>query len=81
MSRIKANARIQVKQDADLFLKNMKLKNLSQPHDKMLIITDPQYKHYKAKEDRKNLKDGLLFGKNFGETGSVNYYQILIPKQ
>ena len=28
-----------------------------------------------------NLKDGLLFRKWFGETGSVKYYQFLIPKQ
>ena len=27
------------------------------------------------------LKDGLLFRKYYGETGSVKYYQILIPKQ
>ena len=47
----------------------------------MLITTDPRYKHYKANEDRIILKDGLLFRKYFGETGNVNYYQILIPKQ
>ena len=27
------------------------------------------------------LKDGLLLRKNFGGTGSVKKYQILIPKQ
>ena len=37
--------------------------------------------NYKANEDRIILKDGLLFRKFFGETGSVKYYQILIPKQ
>ena len=47
----------------------------------MLIITDSQYENYKANEDRITLKDGLLFRKYFGETGSVKYYQILIPKQ
>ena len=62
-------------------LKNMKLKILGQPYDEVLMITDSQYKHYKANEDRINLKDGLLFGKYFGETGSVKYYQNLIPKQ
>ena len=44
-------------------------------------MTDSRYKHYKANEDRKILKDGLLYRKYFGETGSVKYYQILIPKQ
>ena len=44
-------------------------------------MTDSRYKNYKANEDRINLKDGLLFRKHFGETGSVKYYQILIPKQ
>ena len=43
-------------------------------------MTDSRYKNYKANEDRIILKDGLLFRKYFGETGSVNYYQILIPK-
>ena len=44
-------------------------------------MTDSRYKNYKANEDRIILKDGLLYRKYFGETGSVKYYQILIPKQ
>ena len=45
------------------------------------MITDSRYKNYKANEDRIILKDGLLFRKYFGETGSVKYYQNLITKQ
>ena len=78
---IKANARIRVDQDADLVLKNLKLKILGQPHDDVLLATDRRFKHYKANEDRIILKDGLPFRKYYGETGSVKYYQILIPKQ
>ena len=78
---IKANARIRVEQDADLVLKNMKLKILGQPYDQVLIVTDSRYKNYKANEDRIILKDGLFYRKYFGETGSVKYYQILIPKK
>ena len=81
MNGIKANARIRVEQDVDLVLKNMKLKILGQPYDEVLMITDSRYKNYKANEDRIFLKDGLLFRKYFGETGSVKYYQLLIPKQ
>ena len=81
MNGIKANARIPVEQDVDLVLKNMKLKVLGQPYDEVLMITDSRYKNYKANEDRIILKDGLLFRKHFGETGSVKYYQILVPKQ
>ena len=77
----KASARIRVEQDADLVLKNLKLKILGQPHDDVLLATERRYKHYKANEDRIILKDGLLFRKYCGETGSVKYYQILIPKQ
>ena len=77
----KANARIRVEQDVDFVLKNMKLKILGQPYDEVLIMTDSRYKNYKANEDCIILKDGLLFRKFFGETGSVKYYQILIPKQ
>ena len=62
-------------------LKNMKLKIFGQPYDEVLMITDSRYKNYKTNEDRITLKDGLLFRKYFGETGSVKYYQILIPKQ
>ena len=78
---IKASARIRVEQDADLVLKNLKLKILGQPHDDVLLATDRRYKHYKANEDRIILMDGLLFRKYYGETGSVKHYQILIPKQ
>ena len=81
MNGIKANARIRVEQDVDLVLKNMKLKILGQPYDEVLIMTDSRYKYYRANEDRIILKDGLLFRKKFGETGSVKYYQFLIPKQ
>ena len=81
MTRIKAHARIRVEQDVDLVLKNMQLKILGQPYDEVLIMTDSRYENYNAKEDRIILKDGLLFRKYFGETGSFKYYQILIPKQ
>ena len=81
MNGIKANAGKRVEQDVDLVLKNMKLKILGQPHDEVLMMTDSRYKSYKANEDRIIHKDGLLFRKNFGETSSVKYYQILIPKQ
>ena len=78
MNGIEANARIRVEQDVDLVLKNMKVKISGQPHDEVLMMTDSRYK---ANEDRIVLKDGLLFTKNFGETSSIKYYQILIPKQ
>ena len=78
---IKANARKRVEQDADLVLKNLMLKILGQPYDDVLLSTDSRFKHYKANEDRIILKDGLLFRKYYGETGSVKYYQNLIPKQ
>ena len=81
MNGIKANARIQVEQDVDIVLKNMKLKTLVQTHDEVFVTTDSRYKSCKANEDRIILKDGLLFMKYFGETGCVKYYQILILKQ
>ena len=81
MNGVKPNARKQVKQDVDPVLKNMKLKILGQPHDEVSTMTDSRYKNYKANEDRIILKDGLFFRKNFGEAGSVKYYQILIFKQ
>ena len=60
---------------------NIKMKILGQPHDEVLMVTDSRYKIYKTNEDRIIPKDGLFFRKSFGETGSVKYYQILIPKQ
>ena len=81
MNGIIANAKIRVEQDVDLVLKNMKLKILGQSYDEALMKTDSRYKNYKANEDRIILKNGLLFRKCFGETGSINYYQIFIPKQ
>ena len=68
---IKANARIRVDQDANLVLKNLKLKKLGQPHEDVLLTTDRRFKHYRANEDRIILKDGLLFRNYYGETGSV----------
>ena len=81
MNGIKANARMRVEQDVDLVLRNMKLKILGQPHDEVLMMTESRYKTYKANEDRIIPKDGLLFRKHFGETVTVKYYQIPIPKQ
>ena len=81
LNGIKANAPVRVEKDVDLVLNIMKLKILGQPHDEVLMRTNSRYENYKAKEDRIILKDGLLFRKYFGETCSVNNYQILIPKQ
>ena len=75
---IKTNSRIRVEQEADLVLKNLKLKVLGQPHDDVLVTTDRRFKRYKANEDRIILKDGLLCRKYYGEIGSVKYYLILI---
>ena len=69
-----------MEQDVTLVLKNMKLKKLGQPHGKVLMVTDSRYKNCKAKEDRIIFKDSLLYRKNFGETGIVKHYQIVIPK-
>ena len=77
MNGTKANPRIGVEQDVDLVWKNMKLKILPQPHDEEVMKTDSGYKKYEANEDRIILKDGFLFRKQFGETGSVKYYQNL----
>ena len=77
----KASARIRVEQDADLVLTNLNFKIIGQPHDDVHLSTDRRSKHYEANEDRIILKDGLLFKKHYGETGSVKYYQFLIPKQ
>ena len=81
MKGIKANARIRIEQGVNLVWKIMKLKILGQSHDEVLMMTDSRYKHYKADENRINREDGLFFRKQFGKTGSVNYYQYLIPKQ
>ena len=78
---IKANARIRAEQDADLVLKNPKLKILGQPHDDVLLTTDRRFNHYKANEYRIILKGGVLFRKNYGETSCIKYYQFLIPRQ
>ena len=47
----------------------------------MPITTDPGCKHYKANEDLIILKDGLISRKYLGETGHVNFYQFIFPKQ
>ena len=54
---IKANARIRVEQDADIILKNLKLKILEQPHDDVLLTMDSRFKHYNANEDCIIFKD------------------------
>ena len=81
MNGIEANARIQIEQDVDFLLKNLKSKILDQPLDEVLMVTDSRYIKYKANEDSIIPKDSLLSRKHFGETGSLKYYQILIPKQ
>ena len=81
LNGIKAKARSRVGQGVDLVLKNMKLKILCQPHDEVIMMTDSRCKNYKANEDRIVFKVGLLLRKYFGETKSVKYNQILIPKQ
>ena len=65
MKAFKAKGRIREEHDVDLVLRNLKLKNLGQPHDEVLTMTDSRYKNYKANEDRTYPKDGLMFRKYF----------------
>ena len=81
MNGIKENTQIRVDQDFNLVLNNMKLKILGLPHDVVFMVTDSRYKSYKENEDRIILKDSLMFKIYFDETGSVKYYQIIMPKQ
>ena len=76
---IKANAWIRIQQDVDLVLKTSKFKILGQLYGEVPLTTDKRFKHYKANEDHIILEDGLLFRKNYGETGNIKYYQIVIP--
>ena len=76
MNEIKANARKRTEQDVNLVPMNMKQKNLSQPHEEVLITTDSRYKHYEANEDRIILRN--YFREK--ERQIFNYYQLLIPK-
>ena len=78
---IKAKAQIRVEHDADLVLKDLKIKILGQAHDNVLLTTDRRFEHYKANEDGNILEDWLLSRKYYGETGSVKHYEIFIPKQ
>ena len=45
MNGIRAIAKIRVEQDVNLVLKNLKLKNLEQPYDEVLLATGKRYKH------------------------------------
>ena len=80
MESSKAMARRRVEQDADLVLKNIKCKKLGPPHDELLLTTDRRFMYYKANEDLISCKDGLFLRKYIGETASVEYCQILVPK-
>ena len=64
-------------------LKNLKLKILGPPYDKVRLTKDKQFKHYKTNEYHILLKEGLLFRKYYGDSGNINikYYQRLIQKQ
>ena len=81
MNGIKANAGMRVEQEVDIVLRKLQLKIFSQPSEGVLLTTDMRHKHYKANENRIVLKDGILLPKNYRETDSVTYYQVLIPKQ
>ena len=56
--------------NADLVLKNLKLKKLGQLHNDVLLTTDRRFRHYKANEGHIFLKVGLLLQKYYGEIGS-----------
>ena len=74
LERIKANARVRVKQDVDKVFQILELKILGQPHGEVLLTTERLFKHYEANESRILLKEEILFQKYFGETGSFKHY-------
>ena len=63
MNGIKANAHALVEQNVDIVINNLKLTNLGQIYEIMLLTPDRRYEHYKTNENRTILKDGLLFRK------------------
>ena len=68
-------------QDVNLVLKKENTEICMPTCDEVLLTTNRQYKHYKANGDRTLLKKGLFNPKHYGATGSIKYYQGLIPKQ
>ena len=80
MNGIKSNKGRPVDQDVVLTLKNLKLRKLGRSYEEMLLTTGRRYKHYKAIEDRIVLRYDRLFQKRYGKTGSVKYYQVLMPE-
>ena len=80
MNGTKADARLRSRAKCRSDLEEHETEISRPPKDEVPTTTDSRYKHYKANEDSIIFKEGLLFRKCFGETGSIKYYQILIPK-
>ena len=63
------------------FSGDLNLKVFGQANDEVQMTTERHFKHYEANENRIALKERLLFQNYYEETGSVKYYQNLIPRQ
>ena len=68
-------------QDQDNVLRSYKLRLLKETYDEHLMATNHRALQYTAQEPRIILKDGLLYRQYFGETGAVEYLQVLLPEQ
>ena len=80
LGAIKENARVRSEQDADPFLKALKLRLLVEENDKHLLKTEPRGRNLLRHEEKIIVKDGELMRKYYGEDGTITHHQILIPK-
>ena len=77
----KDNAKIQLEQNNDEVLRNLRAKIEGEPYDETQFTQDYRYKHYLQNIMRIEIKQDVLTRRYYNDTGMITHYQILLPKQ
>ena len=79
LGHFKDNARIRLKQNNDIVLRNLRAKLECQPVDENGLASDYRHQQYLHKIIRLEIKQEVLIHKYYTDTGIISHYQISLP--
>ena len=77
---LKDNAKIRLEQNNDPFPQNVRYKIKGESYDETALIQDYRYKHYLQNIMRIEIRQDVLIGKYYNDTGMISQYQVILPK-
>ena len=70
-----------IEQNNDITLQQLRLKLQKEQYSETILQQDPRHRHYCRQLDRLSVHEDIIYRDYYDETGSVQFCQVLLPKQ